>query len=339
MIQCVGRSRGEALHRPVKHPPSVLLAQDQRGTLIADVFPVPMPPRALAATGGDVVNGPSPRGWGEHVDADHGMGCARTIPTRVGRTRWTCTAKSPAADHPHAGGENSSTARLAMSRSGPSPRGWGEHDALALGRGANRTIPTRVGRTCVARFRSSPRSDHPHAGGENLIVAPLVNLERGPSPRGWGELREVANRLAVLRTIPTRVGRTALPLSRAVCAADHPHAGGENHSALMRISAPFGPSPRGWGELADLLAPPPPRRTIPTRVGRTGRNRVSCSTYSDHPHAGGENRHRSTSSSCMSGPSPRGWGEPNRLPALLQFRRTIPTRVGRTSYSCRIRPA
>ena len=86
MIQCVGRSRGEALHRPVKHPPSVLLAQDQRGTLIADVFPVPMPPRALAATGGDVVNGPSPRGWGERYYDKRELPVKRTIPTRVGRT-------------------------------------------------------------------------------------------------------------------------------------------------------------------------------------------------------------------------------------------------------------
>ena len=269
MIQCVGRSRGEALHRPVKHPPSVLLAQDQRGTLIADVFPVPMPPRALAATGGDVVNGPSPRGWGEHVDADHGMGCARTIPTRVGRTRWTCTAKSPAADHPHAGGENSSTARLAMSRSGPSPRGWGEHDALALGRGAHRTIPTRVGRTARGSPSAGSIADHPHAGGENCPALVAGGLRSGPSPRGWGEpLGPDADFLA-LRTIPTRVGRTGRFTRTSTATADHPHAGGENRAQSCFVLNLFGPSPRGWGEPAPLHKFVLHERTIPTRVGRT----------------------------------------------------------------------
>ena len=72
---------------------------------------------------------------------------SRTIPTRVGRTPPGSAAWSPSADHPHAGGENA---------------GFDYEAAAAL-----RTIPTRVGRT------------HP-----STVAMTTVN---GPSPRGWGE--------------------------------------------------------------------------------------------------------------------------------------------------------
>ena len=215
-------------------------------------------------------------------------------------------------------------------QSGPSPRGWGEH-AEEAGEGAGgRTIPTRVGRTSVRLLAAAPEPDHPHAGGENGAQVYYTLDGTGPSPRGWGE--QLADELPaqVLRTIPTRVGRTPPAPPPRLPRPDHPHAGGENYSPANEFTTYFGPSPRGWGEHVKLCARLINARTIPTRVGRTVRVDRQPHNYTDHPHAGGENYAAHMSKSSLVGPSPRGWGEPHG-PGLPSPRaRTIPTRVGRT---------
>ena len=54
------------------------------------------------------------------------------------------------------------------------------------------------------------------------------------------------------------------------------------------------------------------------------------SSYTDHPHARGENSKRKRQMSKRAGPSPRTWGEPSWLRFDRSPRRTIPTHVGRT---------
>ena len=152
--------------------------------------------------------GPSPRGWGEQRRAAMADLLRRTIPTRVGRTIRAGLSPIVLADHPHAGGENSFTMAFHSRLHGPSPRGWGELRIRAPLYVQNRTIPTRVGRTCACSqpFLSWP--DHPHAGGENAMNPILSFLLLGPSPRGWGEHGQLYERPNTDRTIPTRVGRT-----------------------------------------------------------------------------------------------------------------------------------
>ena len=55
----------------------------------------------------------------------------------------------------------------------------------------------------------------------------------GPSPRAWGELRQVHHGKAMARTIPTRVGRTMAIKEVTITMADHPHARGENAFLLI----------------------------------------------------------------------------------------------------------
>ena len=174
---------------------------------------------------------------------------SRTIPTRVGRTRWHRMRTS--------------------SVSGPSPRGWGERWRGQLLVQHLRTIPTRVGRTRITVGAAD------HLGG--------------PSPRGWGEQRggprpgehrrtiptRVGRTLgtpaspASVRTIPTRVGRTAhacrWPFPRG---GPSPRGWGERQGPGC-VASGLGPSPRGWGEPPPDEPPDPEVRTIPTRVGRT----------------------------------------------------------------------
>ncbi len=275
--------------------------------------------------------GPSPRGWGEQATGYASARWRRTIPTRVGRTTRREGRRVWITDHPHAGGENSLPNPHPPLGGGPSPRGWGERCALPKEGVGSRTIPTRVGRTCVGVGHARSQADHPHAGGENEPTRKKFSHSPGPSPRGWGEHPKPFRCDAPHRTIPTRVGRTIESGVFMAGGADHPHAGGENGQQRGAAGPVCGPSPRGWGER------PRPRhqqwrwRTIPTRVGRTVFPAFRCLGIPDHPHAGGENRVGSDQMERNGGPSPRGWGEPRRIPQCGCVVRTIPTRVGRTA--------
>ncbi len=152
--------------------------------------------------------GPSPRVWGELGAHGDGTPCARTIPTRVGRTLPSARDITSKADHPHACGENPEPKVTDARTYGPSPRVWGELAEFDLFSGAIRTIPTRVGRTTRNTASTITVSDHPHACGENPQRVCHRARGIGPSPRVWGE--PIANReiVNIARTIPTRVGRT-----------------------------------------------------------------------------------------------------------------------------------
>ena len=156
---------------------------------------------------------------------------------------------------------------------------------------AERTIPTRVGRTAPPRTLTRSGSDHPHAGGENGSYIRYRLPDNGPSPRGWGEPAGPAWSILSRRTIPTRVGRTPLPKFLQCSVSDHPHAGGENwamtekprlipdhpHAGgentvnIFSLVLNCGPSPRGWGEPPGGYCRDGRQRTIPTRVGRTSK--------------------------------------------------------------------
>ncbi len=278
--------------------------------------------------------GPSPRGWGERGVARIHQRGNRTIPTRVGRTRSKLRPHRPRkiADHPHAGGENKPSAASSRAPLGPSPRGWGERGLQRRRIPAERTIPTRVGRTWRFSHFSKNAPDHPHAGGENVAGRRFSVSDAGPSPRGWGERVYSDRRGQRQRTIPTRVGRTNLRPATPPAQTDHPHAGGENFRGIRsRLPIP-GPSPRGWGELDGAAHSIGRRRTIPTRVGRTRRGTPPRRRSTDHPHAGGENTPEPDGSYKDYGPSPRGWGEPVECCGARKTIRTIPTRVGRTCH-------
>ena len=193
-------------------------------------------------------SGPSPRGWGERVDRRGWTRTERTIPTRVGRTQTGRTQTGMEPDHPYAGGENRFGLAQRRRHPGPSPRGWGEPVPDAAIPCAQRTIPTRVGRTNLGRVDFERRADHPHAGGENQANQAQSLHHGGPSPRGWGELGNPPSIRSRKRTIPTRVGRTTPDSGTGHRSTDHPHAGGENEQITKGKLSLCGPSPRGWGE-------------------------------------------------------------------------------------------
>ncbi len=147
----------------------------------------------------------------------------------------------------------------------------------------------------------------------------------------WGERCRYPLHPKGTRTIPTRVGRTQTTSSTEPQGADHPHACGENFPDSTVKRHADGPSPRVWGEPPAFQELHKGRRTIPTRVGRTGAGALIFQPCSDHPHACGENCWSGRRSFRASGPSPRVWGERVSVCPVSATCRTIPTRVGRTA--------
>ena len=207
--------------------------------------------------------------WGEQTPASSDNPHIRTIPTRVGRTWVASVDRFIAPDHPHACGENSAGTLVTAAAIGPSPRVWGEHNLAQRLAEQRRTIPTRVGRTGADARAADRAADHPHACGENDFTPQHSNVGNGPSPRVWGERMPTGLDVHVLRTIPTRVGRTTRVRRLATCGTDHPHACGENAGCGHRAGLGDGPSPRVWGERRISIRSCSFSRTIPTRVGRT----------------------------------------------------------------------
>ena len=238
------------------------------------------------------------------------MAKLRSILTRVGKTQPSpCRSRyiavrphargenaprfrrclAPPVD-PHARGENFGRERCFSAGSGPSPRAWGKRRVQRLGRHGARSIPTRVGKTPTARASRSASSVHPHARGENGNLKSKTQEENGPSPRAWRKHPRQGLLWAVLRSIPTRVGKTRCGNRGASAWPVHPHARGENQLGSTPGTTYAGPSPRAWGKRPVGNRDHRARRSIPTRVGKTCSSCGTACPRAVHPHARGENR-------------------------------------------------
>ena len=126
----------------------------------------------------------------------------------------------------------------------------------------------------------------------------------------WGELDKNRLLFCLVRSTPTRGGRT---------------------SAIITLSiALSGPPPRVWGELQRVGGRDVVVRSTPTRVGRTSAASTSTQRASVHPHACGENSATWIWRVISFGPPPRVWGERRQRRILAFAIRSTPTRVGRT---------
>ncbi len=93
-----------------------------------------------------------------------------------------------------------------------------------------------------------------------------------------------------------------------------------------------GPSPRVWGLRQGLGPERPPPRSIPTRVGTTSPPPPPRGGGPVHPHACGDYGVGFARMSGRCGPSPRVWGLRRGCRHLPPLPRSIPTRVGTTSW-------
>ena len=195
-----------------------------------------------------VEHGTSPRAWGKlFLQASPTM-FFRNIPTCVGKTQTGAAHSHHSSEHPHVRGENRQSKRPQSRNAGTSPRAWGKPRVDRLCSEPRRYIPTCVGKTILYLLIEVIYSEHPHVRGENVEVVLITAGMNGTSPRAWGKRPHRPGDAALLRNIPTCVGKTPSREVQPVQAAEHPHVRGENINSRINLVIWFGTSPRAGGK-------------------------------------------------------------------------------------------
>ena len=165
----------------------------------------------------------------------------------------------------------------------------GKHLAGQIMISLKRIIPAHAGQTCSALLTMGRKPDHPRACGANTYRDMLSKTGDGSSPRMRGKLPGVAGQDWRLRIIPAHAGQTACATCRASDRTDHPRACGANSSAVSKVSAMAGSSPRMRGKRRERHEQRHRRRIIPAHAGQTRPQPPRHPVSTDHPRACGAN--------------------------------------------------
>ena len=153
-----------------------------------------------------VDTGSSPRVWGQVDFVLNGQYFRRIIPTRMGTRKKSLEDAGKDRDHPHAYGDKKCFLLILSTRTGSSPRVWGQVRKYTTKSCAQGIIPTRMG-TRILRLRSAfLDGDHPHAYGDKISAVANAALKSGSSPRVWGQVEHSPASEGLFRIIPTRMG-------------------------------------------------------------------------------------------------------------------------------------
>ena len=150
----------------------------------------------------------------------------------------------------------------------------------------------------------------------------------GLSPRGRGNPLGRGVHPGRRRTIPARAGEPPKPRTHHPRKRDYPRAGGGTPTQDYRGYVERGLSPRGRGNPFRSPGTPSPDGTIPARAGEPPTPARTTISPRDYPRAGGGTAAALAEKWGASGLSPRGRGNPRRLPARYQGAGTIPARAG-----------
>ncbi len=110
---------------------------------------------------------------------------------------------------------------------GSSPRVWGQEALNLYSVLPIRNIPTRVGTRPSSDPIPEPKTDHPHACGDKYQVSVEFFAISGSSPRVWGQVYHIIEKIVYIRIIPTRVGTRVSSTASGFEERDHPHACGD----------------------------------------------------------------------------------------------------------------
>ena len=214
-----------------------------------------------------LVEGSSPRVWGQVKfcgTADKNTGI---IPTRMGTSCRTNVTHSVIKDHPHAYGDKLSCLCLGCRVAGSSPRVWGQAAVTKANMEEIGIIPTRMGTRQRQNEQSAFREDHPHAYGDKRSRRRNSRSRNGSSPRVWGQEVFSARCNNALGIIPTRMGTRYQHLGTMWSHKDHPHAYGDKRFFVTQQEKSQGSSPRVWGQALFVSSSAVFLGIIPTRMG------------------------------------------------------------------------
>ena len=170
--------------------------------------------------------------------------------------------------YPRVGGE---TQRLHAGRllsEGLSPRGRGNHRQVGDIHACPGSIPAWAGKPSLSSRSVTDSKVYPRVGGETFLADEQQFGTEGLSPRGRGN-RRVTSYLTVAEwSIPAWAGK---PLSHAVTTVItrvYPRVGGETYNRALSEGEIKGLSPRGRGNLGDLVLGSLRSGSIPAWAGK-----------------------------------------------------------------------
>ena len=255
---------------------------------------------------------------------------AGIIPAHAGLTDTGRERGRDGRDHPRACGAHSFTVSAPVGAAGSSPRMRGSPSLKQLQSFLPGIIPAHAGLTSHSLEACIRAWDHPRACGAHTVLATLILVLRGSSPRMRGSLAMYINSFRILGIIPAHAGLTPSSPQMAAVPWDHPRACGAHSRALYSDNASQGSSPRMRGSQAPGHRARYRGRIIPAHAGLTQNQDEARRLGRDHPRACGA--HSTASSSCLrtSGSSPRMRGSPPRCILLPSPRGIIPAHAGLT---------
>ena len=174
-----------------------------------------------------VIQGSSPRVWGQVACHYILLNIVRIIPTRMGTRAIAPDNALGCKDHPHAYGDKILFHKFLILSPGSSPRVWGQVNRYVFRVKINRIIPTRMGTSFLVFCSKIFTKDHPHAYGDKVCENYYVGDGVGSSPRVWGQETEKFDIAVNTGIIPTRMGTRELLQLSAQRPRDHPHAYGD----------------------------------------------------------------------------------------------------------------
>ena len=166
-------------------------------------------------------------------------------------------------------------------------------------------------------------------GGETAANPSSVQTLEGLSPRGRGNPARRGLRQIMARSIPAWAGKPAGRGSPSRSAQVYPRVGGETRRAIVLRTPRGGLSPRGRGNLGQLLAAVELSRSIPAWAGKPRGMRPCAAAATVYPRVGGETSQTPTSATPGRGLSPRGRGNPTFSSAATFWIGSIPAWAGK----------
>ena len=271
-----------------------------------------------------------PRTWGRPAFRKNFHSEERNTPTHVGKTGLFVRVLSKEEKHPHARGEDSSTAVSSTWPVETPPRTWGRLISCGVLSVTYGNTPTHVGKTRHGRKYHGRGEKHPHARGEDPGIWAWRTARRETPPRTWGRPDLLVKLKDLERNTPTHVGKTLSTPSGHTFRRKHPHARGEDTTEWPLRSIAFETPPRTWGRRSLLSCSSNRKGNTPTHVGKTGTGGAALLPLQKHPHARGEDPFPSQGRKGQAETPPRTWGRPVLVVPPFCLCGNTPTHVGKT---------
>ena len=279
----------------------------------------------------------SPHAWGWTARNPHPPRRPRVFPTRVGMDRRPILGQRRSGGFPHTRGDGPVFLGGFAEFEEFSPHAWGWTVDVGEVGDLLSVFPTRVGMDRPLLTASTVRFRFPHTRGDGPARNSTTSRLNLFSPHAWGWTAALADKAALQRVFPTRVGMDRLaPLARGA-RAGFPHTRGDGpiKAAFNKNEVPF--SPHAWGWTGQRILPSASFNVFPTRVGMDRRNMETERGDVGFPHTRGDGPKPKAEAAEQTSFSPHAWGWTAAVSATAITGAVFPTRVGMDG-SRRLRP-